>query len=154
MELYKEEQTSASEQQWKLCDLMDGLNWTALVAGREFVFFAGLDSPGGDYLVVTEEAREACLQTDHCIAYNTNGILKHSLQPPHHWVHWSDDPSHGLYVLDIDYCQLSLEQCSTHAHCVRAAPANYSCQCIPPYQVSKTGKCILPPQLQEEVSPC
>ena len=151
MELYRKDQISASEQEWRLCDDIDGMNWTSVVSGREFVFFPGLDSPGGDYLVVAEsgDIRRACLETHHCIAYNTNGILKHSLLPPPHWHRWTDDPQHGLYVLDIDYCQLWLETCPTHSHCVKLAPANYSCQCLPNYHTTRTGGCELKPE--EEV---
>ena len=151
VEQYREPAT-ASELQWQLCDVMDGLNWTLLAARRQFVFFPGLDSPGGDYLVGTEEeAGKACRSIEHCIAYNTNGVLKHSLLPPHQWVHWTDDPRHGLYVLDIDYCQLGLEQCPAHSHCVKSAPANYSCQCVPPYLPSSEGLCQLPPVQSDEV---
>ena len=149
------EQTTTSERQWKLCDLIDGVNWTALATGKEFIFFPGLDSPGGDYLVVREEAEKACRSTEHCIAYNTNGILKHSLQPPQHWSHWTDDPQHGLYVLDVDYCQLALEQCPSHSLCVRSSPANYSCQCAPPYLSSRDGSCEMPlVKWQSEVRVC
>lgn len=141
IEKYRKGQTTSAEQQWKICDHIDNVNWTALVTGRQFVFFQGLDSPGEDYLIGGEDAAEACRTTHHCIAYNTNGILKHSLQPPQHWVHWTDDPHHGLYVLDIDYCQLSLEQCPSHSRCARNGPANYSCQCIAPYVPGKSGSC-------------
>lgn len=142
VEQYRKGQTTSAEQQWKICDHVDNVNWTALIAGRQFVFFQGLDSPGGDYLVGGEEAAEACRTTQHCVAYNTNGILKQSLQPPRKWVHWTDDPHHGLYVLDIDYCQLSLEKCPSHSRCERNGPANYSCQCIAPYHLpGKSGSC-------------
>lgn len=63
----------------------------------------GLDSPGGDYLVVEgaggpEGLKEVCERTQHCLAFNTNGILKHSLLPPSKWVRWTNHPQHGLYV--------------------------------------------------------
>ena len=153
VEQYKEKEISVSERQWRLCDLIDGIDWTALTEDKQFVFFPGLDSPGGDYLMVGERERagDVCRQTDHCIAYNTNGILKHSLQAPEHWVAWTEDPRHGLHVLDIDYCQLSLEQCAAHSRCTSAAPGNYSCQCSYPYQASKAGGCVLPSQPLEKV---
>ena len=64
----------------------------------------GLDSPGGDYMVVEggagnpEWLKEVCSRTHHCVAFNTNGILKQSLLPPYKWTRWTDHPQHGLYV--------------------------------------------------------
>lgn len=152
IEVYKEGQISISESEWRLCDVIDGVNWTNVVAGKEFVFFPGLDSPGGDYLVtnINDDIKEACRKTHHCIAYNTNGILKHSLQSPQNWHQWTDDRHHGIYVLDIDYCQLAIEQCPTHSHCVRSAPGNYSCHCLPSYHTTKTGGCDLSLNQQQQ----
>ncbi|CAI8046779.1 UDP-glucuronate 4-epimerase 4 [Geodia barretti] len=146
VERYRESTPSASQQDWLLADLIDGVDWPALVEDREFVFFPGMDSPGGDYLIVGEglEVEKACRRTPHCLAYNTNGILKHSLQPPQQWVQWTDTSGHGLYVLDIDYCQMGLEQCPAHSQCDRSAPGNFSCQCVPPYQSSGAGGCEMP----------
>ena len=146
VERYRESTPSASQQDWLLADLIDGVDWPALVEDREFVFFPGMDSPGGDYLIVGEglEVEKACRRTPHCLAYNTNGILKHSLQPPQQWVQWTDTSGHGLYVLDIDYCQMGLEQCPAHSQCDRSAPGNFSCQCVPPYQSSGAGGCAMP----------
>ena len=153
VEQHREGMATASEQLWQLCDHMDGVDWAATAAGREFVFFQGLDSPGGDYLVVGEgeEAGDVCRHIQHCIAYNTNGILKHSLQPPQRWVRWTEDPSHGLHVLDMDYCQLGQEWCPAHSRCMKTRPANYSCQCIPPHLPSDDGSCQAPPNEQTEV---
>jgi UDP-glucuronate 4-epimerase len=154
VEEYKQNQPSASEQQWRLSDHIDGVDWVGLTGTREFVFFPGLDSPGGDYLVVKEGAdvEEACRRTPHCVAYNTNGILKHSLRPPQHWTHWTDSSDHGLHVLDVDYCQMALEQCPAHAHCLRSAPGNYSCQCVSAYQPSHSGGCEPSFQQPQEIS--
>ena len=68
-----------------------------------------MDSPGGDYLVVeggagdvhVERLEEACLSTHHCLGFNTNGILKHSIRPPGEWVRWAGPryTQHGLFVL-------------------------------------------------------
>lgn len=152
IEKYSTGQSSVVEEEWQLTDSLDGINWKSLVEKREFVFFPGLDSPGGDYLVVLEgeDVRKACQETDHCLAYNTNGILKHSLLPPQQWIHWTSDSQHGLYVLDVDYCQLGLEQCPSQSQCVRSAAGNYSCQCVLPYHVSQAGDCELqdPPQMK------
>lgn len=69
-----------------------------------FFHFQGLDSPGGDYMVVEggagnpERMKEVCSHTHHCVGFNTNGILKHSLLPPYKWSRWTDHPQHGLYV--------------------------------------------------------
>ena len=155
VESYIEEQPSTSEQDWILSDFIDGVDWKALVEGRDFVFFPRMDSPGGDYLVVGKEAdvEEACRATHHCLAYNTNGILKHSLQPPQQWVQWTDNPEHGLYVLDIDYCQMGLEQCPTNSQCVRSSPGNFSCQCVPPYQPNKAEGCEMLPEEVREAAP-
>ena len=94
-----------AEEGWHLSDQFDGFDWEGMIRGGQFVFFQGLDSPGGDYLVVegrgVERVREACLSTRHCLAFNTNGILKDSLRPPRGWVRWAgpEYPEHGLYVL-------------------------------------------------------
>ena len=150
VEMYREDRPSVAQQDWVLSDLIDSVDWPALVEHREFVFFPGLDSPGGDYLFVAEgkDVEEACRRTPHCVAYNTNGILKHSLRPPQQWVQWTESTDHGLYVLDIDYCLMGLEQCPAHSSCVRQAPGNFSCQCNPPYQRSTGGHCQ-PPSTQE-----
>ena len=42
-------------------------------------------------------------------------------------------------ISDINYCALDLEECPTHSHCYRHAPANYSCVCEAPYSL-KTDK--------------
>lgn len=155
VESYIEEQPSTSEQDWILSDFIDGVDWKALIEGRDFVFFPRMDSPGGDYLVVGKEVdvEEACRATHHCLAYNTNGILKHSLQPPQQWVQWTDNSEHGLYVLDIDYCQMGLEQCPTNSQCVRSSPGNFSCQCVPPYQPNKAEGCEMLPEEVREAAP-
>lgn len=142
---YVEGETSTAQKEWQLCDHVDGRNWWTETEGRDFVFFPGLDSPGGDYLVVegAEQGRtgEICRHVDHCLAYNSNGILKHSLLPPQQWVRWTSDPQHGLYVLDMDYCQLGLEQCPAFSRCVRGGPGNYSCQCQQPLHMAEDGTC-------------
>lgn len=54
------------EEQWKLVDYMNGLEWEKLVRGRNFVYFPGLDSHGGDYLFVqgnVTQVMEACRRT-------------------------------------------------------------------------------------------
>ena len=153
VEVYREDQPSSSEQQWILSDSIDGVDWEDMVGEGEFVYFPGLDSPGGDYLLVETERdlERLCRNTQHCLAYNTNGLLKHTLLPPQQWIRWSDRPQKGLYVLDIDYCQLALERCPAHSQCSRNGPGNYSCQCVSPYQPSLSGDCLLPQTPQEKV---
>ncbi len=70
----------------------------------------GLDSTGGDYLVVEGSAaggvkrlEEVCRETYHCLAFNTNGLLKHSVRQPQQWVRWTADADKGLYVLGQQY---------------------------------------------------
>ena len=142
---YVEGETSRAQKEWQLCDHVDGRSWWAETEGKDFVFFPGMDSPGGDYLVVEGTAQgkagEVCRHVDHCLAYNSNGILKHSLLPPQQWVRWTTDPQHGLYVLDIDYCQLGLEQCPASSQCARSGPGNYSCQCQQPFHMAEDGTC-------------
>ena len=102
---YVEGVVGNAEGAWHLSDQFDGFDWEGMVRGKQFVFFQGLDSPGGDYLVVegggVERVREACLSTRHCLGFNTNGILKDSLRPPSGWIQWAgpEYPEHGLYVL-------------------------------------------------------
>ena len=105
----------------------------------------GLDSPGGDYLLVgtqdVQTLERACRNTQHCLAFNSNGILKQSLHPPHLWVHWTDDPQGGLYVLDVNYCHLAQQQCPTHSSCHGYSPGNYSCKCVSPQVLTTEGRC-------------
>ena len=151
---YVEGQESRLEQEWQLSDHVDGVDWWEQTKDKEFVFFPGLDSPGGDYLLVEggkgQEVAQICRRIQHCLAYNSNSILKHSLLAPRHWVHWTDSPQHGLYVLDVDYCRLGLEQCPTNSSCVRSAPGNYSCQCQSLLHMAEDGSCQSEEQKVEE----
>ena len=57
-------------EQWLLVDTMNGLEWEKLAKGRSFVYFPGLDSPGGDYLFVhggVAQVMEACRQAYRCV---------------------------------------------------------------------------------------
>ena len=54
-----------------------------------------------------------CVCVCVCAGFNTNGILKHSLQSPESWKYWTNDPYHGLYILgertaDSSVCMLYL----------------------------------------------
>ena len=70
----------------------------------------------------TEELKEACMNTRRCLGkhieshlkncgrilflfsytgFNTNGILKSSLQWSSRWIRWTDYPLHGLHVLGM-----------------------------------------------------
>ena len=142
------------EQEWKLSDYVDGVDWWELTKEKAFVFFPGIDSPGGDYLFVeggkVEEVTQICRGIQHCLAFNSNGILKHSLRDPRHWVRWTDSPEQGLYVLDVDYCQMGLEQCPTISSCVRSAPGNYSCRCQPPLRMAEDGSCQREQQQEQQ----
>ena len=93
-----------TEKEWILTDQFEGINWKEMIRGKSFEFFEGLDSAGGDYLVAknynADELKEACLNTQHCVGFSSNGILKHSLQPPEMWRKYRQkDSKHGLYVL-------------------------------------------------------
>ena len=107
----------------------------------------GLDSLGGDYMWVVGGAGDvrklerACRQTRHCLGFNTNGLLKHSLLRPHSWSRWTDQVSSGLYVLDLDYCQLHQHRCPAHSHCHRFSPGNYDCKCISPWTMTSEHTC-------------
>lgn len=39
----------------------------------------------------------------HCagIGFNTNGLIKSTIRPPHYWYQWTKQPHHGLYVLGV-----------------------------------------------------
>ena len=94
---YVEGVSGREEKEWMLTDELEGREWGEQVDGRDFVFFQvkfrfvsrllggevdgvmsglslqGLDSPGGDYMVVERgggdvgRLREACVQTYRCI---------------------------------------------------------------------------------------
>ena len=64
----------------------------------------GVDSPGGDYVAVigspdVKKLVDICRNTHHCLGFNTNGLLKHTLRLPEYWTRWTDNPNSGLYVL-------------------------------------------------------
>ena len=95
MRRYVEGVSGRGEEEWRLTDELEGREWGEQVEGKEFVFFQvsfrlvsrlggwchqmgglslqGLDSPGGDYMVVeggrgdVGRLREACMQTYRCI---------------------------------------------------------------------------------------
>ena len=66
---------------------------------------------------------EACLSTHHCLGFNTNGILKHSIRPPGEWVRWAGPQytEHGLFVFGelssvFSCCPPSVTHTHTHTH--------------------------------------
>lgn len=106
-----------------------------------------------------------CRHTPHCLAFNTNAILKHSLHPPHSWIRWTEDADGGLYVLgqlfpptqflwacslrfslflcvDVDYCKLAEIQCPAHSSCHQFSPGKYSCKCIDPWLRTPQHTCV------------
>lgn len=46
-----------------------------------------------------ERLESICRETPHCLAFNTNGLLKHTLRRPLKWTRWTEDANKGLYVL-------------------------------------------------------
>jgi hypothetical protein len=69
---------------------------------EEFVFFPRYDSFGYD---ICNRGREvavlahACLSHEACMAFNTDGFLKHRLRPKRRWQHHADKAwNEGLYV--------------------------------------------------------
>lgn len=74
-------------------------------AKREYEFHQGVDSGGNDISQVADFANNVnslktkCNTTPKCVAFNTNGWLKHTVNPPETWSKWSSDPDKGLYVL-------------------------------------------------------
>jgi lipopolysaccharide biosynthesis glycosyltransferase len=129
------------EDEEKMTDEINGVDWTELKKNAEFVFFPSMDSPGGDYLIADKfkqdasKLKTACMKTRRCLAFNTNGILKSALRWSTKWMQWTDSQTQGLYVLDLDYCSLDEMDCPEHAHCQKLSPANYSCLCEPGFQM-------------------
>ncbi len=106
-----------------------------------YVFFAGLDSPGGDFLYAEEAAklpagaernaalRAICDRTVSCLGFNSNGFIKDSIAPPTTWQRFSNRKEDGLYVLDADYCNARSAGCATGARCKRRGAGIYACAC-------------------------
>ena len=87
-------------------DYLNGADRLSARSGKEFVFFQGVDSvtKDGDILYISEEVdidkmKEICKSLRSCIAFNTNGYLKRTIQPPSLRPHWSGDLLGGLYIL-------------------------------------------------------
>lgn len=74
------------------------------VAG--WTFFQGLDSAGQDLRAIPHLADDptalvnVASTTPDCIAFNTNGFLKHTLAPLRSWIRWTADLCRGMYVRD------------------------------------------------------
>jgi hypothetical protein len=75
---------------------------------RKYAFFQGVDSDGGD---IKHESgltdnisglENSCNNTEGCVAFNTNGWIKHSVLPRDQWSNWTDDPNKGFYLLQSE----------------------------------------------------
>ncbi|ELU17888.1 hypothetical protein CAPTEDRAFT_227995 [Capitella teleta] len=139
------------ELQWEYAaDVLSIHNVTRMKeeSGQRMVFFQGLDSPNGDYLVADkyrgdlEKLKEICIKDPICIAVNTNGLMKRRIADKSTWTLWTNDPQQGLYVFDIDYCSLAAEACPEHARCTRVSAGHFTCVCHPPYSLIE-GECIV-----------
>ncbi len=54
-----------------------------------------VEGGGGDI----QRLEGICRHSHHCLAFNTNGILKYSLSPPPMWRRWTGNKDQGMYVL-------------------------------------------------------
>ena len=63
-----------------------------------------------------------CGNTHHCLAFNSNGILKHSLHRPQKWTNWTRDSDSGLYVLG--------QLIPAANHCVLQTTVPYRCRLL------------------------
>ncbi|XP_065886387.1 uncharacterized protein [Dysidea avara] len=145
--IYNKDTAGWIQEESQLADYIDSVDWTGVLKGRKFIFFQGYDSPGGDYFIVpqhnTSVVMDVCLNTSHCIGFNTNGLIKSVIRPPHYWYYWTSASDQGLYVLDYDYCSLSEEVCPLHSQCWRHSPGNYSCSCDQGYKMTSShDECI------------
>ena len=74
------------------------------VTGRDYTFNQGVDSTGNDitqakdYANKVSELKSKCDDTPKCVGFNTNGWLKHTINPPATWSKWTADPDKGLYI--------------------------------------------------------
>ncbi|GBG61862.1 hypothetical protein CBR_g23815 [Chara braunii] len=84
---------SASEGMWVKKTALDSLEW---------VFVPFFDSDGNDISRVAgtpaERRAVAVSLREKCVAYNTNGWMKHTLLPRDKWYKWTDNEREGLYV--------------------------------------------------------
>lgn len=77
-------------------DALDWLDQPPHKKSTPYVFFQGVDVPGGDVMYADEAVkldgpakmaalRTLCDQLPACIGFNTNGFLKHAIAPMRHW---------------------------------------------------------------------
>ena len=81
------------------------------VQERDYLYHSGWDSYGNDITRVTTlqnnvpALKQRCDKTPKCVAFNTNGWLKHALLPENEWMNWTTDPKKGMYVVKPSVCQ-------------------------------------------------
>lgn len=73
---------------------------------RRWVFVQGMDSPGADlgYFPGDRNEEQMIAVADamsDCVCFNTLGWYKHSLAPREAWNQWTDDPTQGVYYLEL-----------------------------------------------------
>ncbi|XP_078683220.1 uncharacterized protein LOC144917259 [Branchiostoma floridae x Branchiostoma belcheri] len=133
-----------------LISVFNGINLQDMKTAAQFVFFQGMDSLGGDFMVAEQfrgqpkQLQSICLDIPQCIGFNSNGMLKMSMSRPSGWIRWSNKDSDGLYLLDLNYCELDLELCPEGSLCQRHAPGVYQCTCQTPL-VMVNNQCVQVP---------
>jgi hypothetical protein len=136
--------------------------WINLKHSADFVFFQGVDSPGGDYIFAEQHKgnidalKRMCMDIKPCLAFHTNGVLKSSVQWGTEWIPKMGSAEEGLHVLDVDYCSKGINDCPEYSYCRRLGAGNYSCVCEPGLAMSTvefTGrKSCLPVDWQTQMS--
>eukprot|EP00048_Salpingoeca_helianthica_P017821 m.239166 g.239166 ORF g.239166 m.239166 type:complete len:1465 (-) comp22368_c0_seq1:77-4471(-) len=111
-----------------------------IASSRRFVVFTNKTVPGHSIgffpgLNVFQLQAE-CLRHPKCVAFTSNGFLKHSLPLARDW---STSPLVTLYVADIDHCALQTEGCFEHSTCVKTRPGQHDCMCVAPYRLVNTA---------------
>ncbi|CAH1777556.1 unnamed protein product, partial [Owenia fusiformis] len=132
-----DEMTMADIHVDNMAEFFGPINFGRFKQNAEFVFFEGVQSPGGDFMVApdlsgsNESLKKACLEMEICLAFTTEGVFKKSVSPPQNWKQapQGHSPGTGLFILDLDYCTLNNFNCPNNSSCQQVEPAVYNCTC-------------------------
>eukprot|EP00050_Salpingoeca_kvevrii_P003827 m.235170 g.235170 ORF g.235170 m.235170 type:complete len:982 (-) comp10888_c0_seq12:1992-4937(-) len=125
-----------------------------------FVFFQGVDSPGGNLAKMmhasVDQLEQACQNAPSCIGFSTDGHLKLGISPSSSWTEpiWAEQPNAGLYIaVNIDVCQMGLHSCTEHSLCTSPTEEAYAfeCTCHPQYR-KVSGHCVVQIENEEQLS--
>ena len=87
-----------------ICDDMSlSVSWDYDDMGN-YSFVQGKDSSGNDIEnywfegITIDQMKSRCDANEQCLGFNSNGWMKHHLNPENTWNHWTTDPNKGFYI--------------------------------------------------------